>query len=49
MTKLLATAPTPANVASMNACLSIDWVSAMRKSLFAVGPGVLNDLSLLSW
>ena len=37
MTNVLATAPMPAKVASMNAFLSIAWVSAMRKFLLAVG------------
>ena len=37
ITKLFATAPRPANVASMKAFLSMAWVSAIRKSLFIVG------------
>ena len=38
MTKLLADWPIPPNVASMKASLSIASISAMRKSLLAVGP-----------
>ena len=37
ITKLFASLPRPANVASMKAFLSIAWVSAIRKSLFIVG------------
>ena len=38
MMTLLAPCPSPAQVESIKAGLSIAWIRAMRKFLFAVGP-----------
>ena len=43
MTMLFATSPSPAQVRSIRACLSMAWVSAIRKSRLAVGPGSSYD------